>query len=94
LVKATTAGPESRAAAPPAAGPTGSGGNPGKSGPGPGGGNTTTNENGSEAGPENGNLAFTGANLVWLAMLGLGLLGAGFGLAGAVSRSRRPSLQT
>ncbi|MDX6616425.1 MAG: hypothetical protein QOD60_1516 [Solirubrobacterales bacterium] len=54
---------------------------------GPGSGSTSSN-----AGNGNGTLAFTGADLPWLAMLGLGLLGAGLAFA-AMPGVRRPRLE-
>jgi hypothetical protein len=106
LVKATTAGAESHAVAPPGTGNPpcvgancpggGTGGNQnnnnnngngnGNGNGGPGSGSTATN-----AGAGNGTLAFTGADLPWLAMLGLGLLGAGLMFA-AMPGVRRPRL--
>ncbi len=104
LVKATTAGAESRAAAPPAVPTTpttttprggkgngngnGKGNGEGEEGGGAGVGNAASNAQGG-----NGSLAFTGANLLWIAMLGLGLVGAGLAVAAVNPGARRPSLK-
>jgi hypothetical protein len=48
---------------------------------------------GANAGAGNGTLAFTGADLIWLAMLGLGLVGAGLAVLAAMPAARRPRLE-
>jgi hypothetical protein len=105
-VKATTAGPESHAVAPAAAaagaGPTtpagtspsnngpGNGNNNNNNGNGPGNGSTSTEASGGNG---NGSLPFTGADLPWLAMLGLGLIGAGCAIVAVTDGARRPRLE-
>jgi hypothetical protein len=88
-----------KAATPPGGNPYGSG-NPliapgGGNGPGNGG-NNNDNDNGENTAESaqagSGNLAFTGVNLIWVAMLGLGLITAGLAIAGTASAVRRPRL--
>lgn len=106
LLKVTTAGPESHAVAPAAATPPTTppttppgGGNPG-GGPGDGGPGNPGGPGGPSGGPTTtvaqaggGELAFTGANLVWLGLIGGMLLVGGLGLARASTRrhSRAPA---
>lgn len=99
LLKVTTAGPESHAVAPAAATPptttpptTPGAGNPG-GGPGDGGPGNPGGPGGPPGGPTTtvaqaggGELAFTGANLVWLGLIGGMLIVGGVGLARATTR--------
>ena len=94
LAKATTAGPESHAVAPPNGGPTCET-DPslcptGPTGPTGGEGNTPEGPAAGNAGPNNnGTLPFTGANVLLIAMLGLGLVGGGLALKAALDGRTR-----
>jgi hypothetical protein len=106
VLKATTAAAETRAVAPPVApgspniapnngnpfiGP--GGGNKGKkNNGGNGGGNGGGSGVGASAAAGGGSLPFTGANLIWLAMLGLGLMAAGLAGAAVTPVVQRPRL--
>jgi hypothetical protein len=106
LVKATTAGPESHAVAPgggpnnPPTGPGKKGGNKGAGGKGGnnggnGGGNGGGAGNGSAAGSAgtgNGQLAFTGADLLALALVGGALILGGLALTTTAGRRHRQTV--
>lgn len=90
LIKVTLSGPESHAQAPPATGAAGETGGPGNPpGPGdpdgPGGDDTTV---AGEAAAGDGSLAFTGSNLLLLALIGIGLVASGLA-ATTLSRHRQ-----
>jgi hypothetical protein len=100
VLKVTTAGPESRATAPPAVpgGPlTPDGGTPGGPGDGgPGGPGDGDGDDGPGDGPVAGDardgldtLAFTGASLMLLGVIGAGLIVGGLAVAAAPRRNRR-----
>jgi hypothetical protein len=103
-IKATTAGPESHAVAPtpttppenpPTDGPNGGGGSEGEQGGGGGGGgggNGDGNVGGpaaTTAEPGDGQLAFTGTNLIVLALIGAGLVLGGLMLSSTARSHRR-----
>jgi hypothetical protein len=92
-VKAAVSGPESHAVAPAATTPPGEnpggnngGGNEGEGGGGGGGGNPGGGPTSTVAQPGGGELAFTGANLGLLSVLGLALILGGLGIARASTR--------
>jgi hypothetical protein len=106
LLKATAAGAESHAVAPPGGGtpttPTtpggGAGGQRGRQGGGPGGGQGDLGPGGpggpvsTEAGPGTGDLAFTGANVLILGLIGTGLVIAGLVTTRRAVRHRRATV--
>jgi hypothetical protein len=104
LLKATAAGAESHAVAPAQAGPPpatpttpggGAGGERGEQGDGPGGGQGDEGRGGpvaEEAGPGTGDLAFTGASVLILGLIGTGLVLAGLGISRRAVRHRRATV--
>jgi hypothetical protein len=104
VLKATTAGPESHAVAPAAAsnpptppggGTAGAGGKGGNKGGNAGGGNGGGAGNGSAAGSAaagNGQLAFTGADLLALGLVGGALILGGLALTTAAGRRHRQTV--
>jgi hypothetical protein len=103
VLKATTAGPESHAVAPAAATPptttgggtAGAGGKGGSKGGNAGGGNGGGAGNGSAAGSAaagNGQLAFTGADLLALGLVGGALILGGLALTTAAGRRHRQTV--
>jgi hypothetical protein len=103
VLKATTAGPESHAVAPatanppttPGVGTAGAGGKGGDKGGSAGGGNGGNAGNGSAAGSAaagNGQLAFTGADLLALGLVGGALILGGLALTTAAGRRHRQTV--
>jgi hypothetical protein len=106
LLKVTAAGAESHAVAPPGGDtpttPTtpggGAGGKRGQQGGGPGGGQGDDGPGGpggpvsTEAGPGSGDLAFTGANVLILGLIGTGLVLAGLATTRRAVRHRRATV--